>query len=64
MTVPELIDRLQEINDSMELGSSIPKILNEHAIKDIQDNVRTLISNLEDDGIEGNEGYRMAGRVW
>ncbi len=64
MTVPELIDRLQEINDSMELGSSIPKILNEHAIKDIQDNVRTLISNLEDDGIEGNEGYRIAGRVW
>ena len=65
MTVPELIDRLQEINDSMEMsGSSLPKILNEHAIKGIQDGVRTLISDLEDEGILDNEGYRQAGRVY
>tara|TARA_R110000824_G_scaffold207847_1_gene393423 strand:- start:203 stop:397 length:195 start_codon:yes stop_codon:yes gene_type:complete len=64
MTVPELIDRLQEINDSLELGSSVPKMLNENAIKDIQDGVRTLISDLEDDGILDNEGYRQSGRVY
>ncbi len=64
MTIPELMDRLEEINESMNLGSEEPKILNEYAVKGIQDNVRTLISDLEVDGIEGNEGYRMAGRVW
>ena len=64
MTVPELIDRLEEINNSMVLGSSLPKMLNEHAIKGIQDNVRELISDLEDDGILDNEGYRQSGRVY
>jgi|TARA_B100000287_G_scaffold167402_1_gene157914 hypothetical protein len=64
MTVPELMDRLEKINESMNLGDEEPRILNEYAVKGIQKNVRTLISDLEDDGIEGNEGYRMAGRVW
>ena len=64
MTVPELMDRLEKINESMNLGDEEPRILNEYAVKGIQNNVRTLISDLEDDGIEGNEGYRMAGRVW
>jgi hypothetical protein len=64
MTVPELIDRLEEINNSMELGSSLPKIMNEHAISRVQSNVRTLISDLEDDGILDNEGYRQSGRVY
>ena len=57
MTVPELMDRLEKINESMNLGDEEPRILNEYAVKGIQNNVRTLISDLEDDGIEGNEGY-------
>jgi hypothetical protein len=64
MTVPELIDRLEEINNSMELGSSLPKIMNEHAVSKVQNNVRELISELEDDGILDNEGYRQSGRVY
>ena len=64
MTVPELIDRLEEINNSMELGSSLPKIMNEHTVTKIQKNVRELISDLEDDGILDNEGYRQSGRVY
>ncbi len=64
MTVPELIDRLEEINNSMELGSSLPKIMNEHTVTKIQNNVRELISDLEDDGILDNEGYRQSGRVY
>tara|TARA_Y100000593_G_scaffold85670_1_gene163070 strand:- start:1587 stop:1781 length:195 start_codon:yes stop_codon:yes gene_type:complete len=64
MTVPELIDRLEEINNSLNLGDSLPKILNEYTVNNIQSNVRTLISDLEDDGILDNEGYRQSGRVY
>ena len=57
MTIPELIDRLEEINSSLNMGDSIPKVMNESSVSNIQNEVRTLISDLEDDGIEGNEGY-------
>ena len=50
MTVPELIDRLEKIDDSLNMGSSIPKMLNEYTINSIQKNVRTLISDLKDEG--------------
>jgi len=56
MTVPELIDRLEKIDNSLNMGSSIPKMLNEYTINSIQENVRTLISDLEDDGILDNGG--------
>ena len=64
MTVPELIDRLEEINSSLSIGDSIPKMMNEHAVSQVQNDVRTLISDLEDDGILDNEGYRQSGRVY
>ena len=64
MTVPELIDRLEEINNSLNLGDSLPKMMNEHTVNNIQSNVRELISDLEDDGILDNEGYRQSGRVY
>ena len=64
MTIPELIDRLEEINSSLDPGRVLPKILNEHALKEIQKGVRSLISDLEDDGILDNEGYRQSGRVY
>ncbi len=64
MTVPELIDRLEEINNSLNLGDSLPKMMNEHTVNNIQSNVRGLISDLEDDGILDNEGYRQSGRVY
>ena len=60
MTIPELVDRLQEINDSLNMGSSIPKMLNEYTVNNIQKDVRTLISDLEDNGkkvIEWPEGH-------
>lgn len=64
MTVPELMDKLEEINDSLNMGDSLPKIMNEHAVSKVQNNVRELISELEDDGILDNEGYRQSGRVY
>ena len=64
MTIPELIDRLEEINSSLNMGDSIPKMMNETSVLNVQDNVRELISDLEDDGILDNEGYRQAGRLY
>ena len=64
MTIPELIDRLEEINSSLNMGDSIPKVMNESSVLNVQDNVRELISDLEDDGILDNEGYRQSGRVY
>jgi len=64
MTIPELMDRLEEINELLNIGESIPKMMNEHTVNNIQKDVRLLISDLEDDGILDNEGYRQAGRVY
>ncbi len=64
MTVPELIDRLQEINSSLDVGNTLPKILNEHSLNQIQEDVRELIEDLEHDGILDNEGYRQSGRLY
>ena len=64
MTVPELMDKLEEINESLNMGDSIPKMMNEHSVLQVQNNVRELISDLEDDGILDNEGYRQSGRVY
>ena len=64
MTIPELIDRLEEINSSLNMGDSVPKMMNESSVLNVQDNVRELISDLEDDGILDNEGYRQSGRVY
>ena len=64
MTIPELIDRLEEINNSLNMGDSVPKMMNESSVLNVQDNVRELISDLEDDGILDNEGYRQSGRVY
>ena len=64
MTVPELMDKLEEINESLNMGDSIPKMMNEHAVSQVQNNVRELISELENDGILDNEGYRQSGRVY
>ena len=57
MTINELVDRLVEVNESLETTGE-PAILNEHALKDVRNNVREIISDLEHDGIDSNDGFR------
>ena len=55
MTIPELIDRLYEINSDLDCGGSVPKLLNQNALQNIQSSITELISDLENDGILDNE---------
>ena len=57
MTVNELVDRLVEVNQSLETTGQ-PAILNEHRLKEIRSNVNEIISDLENDGIDSNDGFR------
>jgi len=57
MTVNELVDRLVEVNQSLETTGQ-PAILNEHRLKEIRSNVNEIISDLEHDGIDSNDGFR------
>jgi hypothetical protein len=57
MTVNELVDRLVEVNQSLETTGQ-PAILNEHRLKEIRGNVNEIISDLEHDGIDSNDGFR------
>ena len=58
MTVNELVDRLVEINQSLETGNSVPPIINEHKLSEVRNNVNEIISDLEHDGIDSNDGFR------
>tara|TARA_B100000073_G_scaffold309681_1_gene281573 strand:- start:295 stop:489 length:195 start_codon:yes stop_codon:yes gene_type:complete len=64
MTVPELIDKLEEIKGSLDTGKSQPRLLNDVALKAVQVSINELISDLEFEGILDNEGYRQSGRLY
>ena len=57
MTVNELVDRLIEVNESLETSGS-PALLNESILKLVRENVNEIISDLEHDGIDSNDGFR------
>ena len=58
MTVNELVDKLIEVEQSLDAGSSQPRVLNEHALNQVQDTIRDIVSELEQDGIDSNDGFR------
>ena len=58
MTVNELVDKLVDVEQSLDVGSSNPPILNEHALKQVQGTIRDIVSELEQDGIDSNDGFR------
>ena len=57
MTVNELVDKLVEIEHSLQT-SGIPRLLNESVLKQVRENVNEIISDLEHDGIDSNDGFR------
>ena len=57
MTINDLLEKLEEVRFTLDNCSD------ENA-RDAFDTVNMVISDLENDGIEGNEGYKQAGRVW
>ncbi len=57
MTVNELVDRLVGINESLETTGQ-PPILNEYRLKEIRSDISEVISDLEHDGIDSNDGFR------
>jgi hypothetical protein len=57
MTIRKLIDRLVEVQELLELGNSIPKVMNGHSIEIVQDDVQELITELEKEGINGDPAY-------
>ena len=58
MTVNELVDKLVDVEQSLDVRSSNPPILNEHALKQVQGTIRDIVSELEQDGIDSNDGFR------
>ena len=57
MTVNELVDKLVEIEHSLQT-SGTPRLLNESVLKQVRENVNEIISDLEHDGIDSNDGFR------
>ena len=58
MTINELVDKLIEVEQSLDVGGTNPPILNEHALTQVQDTIRDIVSELEQDGIDSNDGFR------
>ena len=58
MTVNELVDKLVDIEHSLDVGVTNPPLLNEHALKQVQNTIRDVVSELEQDGIDSNDGFR------
>ena len=58
MTINELVDKLIEIEQSLDTGTEEPRVLNEFALIQVQDTIRDVISDLEQDGIDSNDGFR------
>ena len=58
MTINELVDKLVNIDNSLNTGDEEPKVLNELALSKIQNDIRDIISDLEQDGIDSNDGFR------
>ena len=42
----------------MDTGTSQPRVLNEFALTQVQDTIRDIVSELEQDGIDSNDGFR------
>ena len=57
MTVNELVDRLVEIEHSLQTSSS-PRLLNESILNEVRTDINDIISDLEHDGIDSNDGFR------
>ena len=57
MTVNELVDRLVEVEQSLRTSSS-PRLLNESILKEVRTDINDIISDLEHDGIDSNDGFR------
>ena len=57
MTVNELVDRLVEIEHSLQTSGS-PRLLNESILKEVRTDINDIISDLEHDGIDSNDGFR------
>ena len=57
MTINDLLEKLEEVRGTLESS-------NGDEMTEAFDTVNMLISDLENDGIEGNAGYKQAGRVW
>ena len=58
MTINELVDKLIEIEQSLDTGTEEPRVLNEFALTQVQNTIRDVISDLEQDGIDSNDGFR------
>ena len=58
VTVNELVDKLIEVEQSLDTGTSQPRVLNDFALTEVQDTIRDIISELEQDGIDSNDGFR------
>ena len=58
MTINELVDKLIKVEQSLDTGSEEPRVLNEFALTQVQDTIRDVISDLEQDGIDSNDGFR------
>tara|TARA_Y100000361_G_scaffold20472_1_gene15931 strand:+ start:140 stop:334 length:195 start_codon:yes stop_codon:yes gene_type:complete len=57
MTVNELVDRLVEVEQSLRTSGS-PQLLNESILKEVRTDINDIISDLEHDGIDSNDGFR------
>ena len=57
MTVNELVDKLVEIEQSLRTSGS-PQLLNENILKEVRTDINDIISDLEHDGIDSNDGFR------
>ena len=57
MTVNELVDRLVEVEQSLRTSGS-PQLLNESILKVVRTNINDIVSDLEHDGIDSNDGFR------
>ena len=57
MTVNELVDRLVEVEQSLRTSGS-PRLLNESILKGVRTDINDIISDLEHDGIDSNDGFR------
>ena len=58
MTINELVDKLIEIEQSLDTGTEEPRVLNEFALTQVQNTIRDVISDLEQYGIDSNDGFR------
>ena len=57
MTINELVDKLVEIEQSLRTSGS-PQLLNENILKEVRTDINDIISDLEHDGIDSNDGFR------